>query len=82
MTMQTVALSALEPGRGNPRRAMDRRALEGALDVDRVGVVTLNQVAVIAVHRPHEIGERGEQALRQGPPESGALLRELQREIV
>jgi hypothetical protein len=24
MTMQTVALSSLEPGRGNPRKAMDR----------------------------------------------------------
>lgn len=29
MTMQTVSLSSLEPGRGNPRKAMDRRALEG-----------------------------------------------------
>src|SRR5690348_1997385 len=29
MTVQTVALSSLEPGRGNPRRAMDRNGLEG-----------------------------------------------------
>ena len=29
MTMQTVALSSLEPGRGNPRKAMDRKSLEG-----------------------------------------------------
>jgi ParB family transcriptional regulator, chromosome partitioning protein len=29
MTMQTVSLSSLEPGRGNPRRAMDRHGLEG-----------------------------------------------------
>src|SRR5438874_13291814 len=29
MTMQTVALSSLEPGRGNPRKAMDRNGLEG-----------------------------------------------------
>ena len=29
MTMQTVALSSLEPGRSNPRKAMDRNALEG-----------------------------------------------------
>ena len=29
MTMQTVSLSSLEPGRGNPRRAMDRNGLEG-----------------------------------------------------
>ena len=57
-------------------------ALEGALDIDRVGVVAFDQVAVVAVHRPHEIGERGQQALRQGAPEAGALLRQLQREIV
>jgi ParB family transcriptional regulator, chromosome partitioning protein len=29
MTMQTVSLSSLEPGRGNPRRVMDRNSLEG-----------------------------------------------------
>ena len=29
MTMQTVSLSSLEPGRSNPRRAIDRAALEG-----------------------------------------------------
>jgi ParB family chromosome partitioning protein len=29
MTMQTVSLSSLEPGRGNPRKATDRRSLEG-----------------------------------------------------
>ena len=29
MTMQTVSLSSLEPGRGNPRKAMDRSSLEG-----------------------------------------------------
>jgi ParB family transcriptional regulator, chromosome partitioning protein len=29
MTVQTVSLSSLEPGRGNPRKAMDRTSLEG-----------------------------------------------------
>ena len=29
MTMQTVSSSSLEPGRGNPRKAMDRNGLEG-----------------------------------------------------
>jgi ParB family chromosome partitioning protein len=29
MTMQTVSLSSLDPGRGNPRKATDRRSLEG-----------------------------------------------------
>ena len=29
MTMQTVSLSSLEPSRGNPRKAMDRKTIEG-----------------------------------------------------
>jgi ParB family transcriptional regulator, chromosome partitioning protein len=29
MTIQTVNLSSLEPGRGNPRKAMDRKTIEG-----------------------------------------------------
>src|SRR5438105_7791618 len=29
MTLQTVTLSSLEPGRSNPRKAMDRNGLEG-----------------------------------------------------
>ena len=29
MTLRTVPLSSLEPGRGNPRKAMDRNGLEG-----------------------------------------------------
>jgi ParB family transcriptional regulator, chromosome partitioning protein len=29
MSLQTVSLSSLEPGRGNPRKAMDRNRLEG-----------------------------------------------------
>ena len=28
MTLQTVSLSSLEPGRANPRKAMDRNGLE------------------------------------------------------
>ena len=45
-----------------------------ALDVDRVGIVPFDQVAVVAVHRPHEAGERGEQTVGQGAAEAGALL--------
>ena len=37
-------------------------ALEGALDLDRVGIMAFDQIAVVAVHRPHEVGERSEQA--------------------
>ena len=40
-----------------------------ALDIDRVGIVPLDQVAVVAVHRPHEIGQRREHAVRQAAPE-------------
>ena len=29
MSLQTVSLSSLEPGRGNPRKAMNRNGLEG-----------------------------------------------------
>ena len=32
-------------------------ALEGALDVDGVRIVSFDEIAVIAVHRTHEIGE-------------------------
>ena len=34
-------------------------ALEGALDIDRVRVVPFDQIAVVAIHRAHEVGERG-----------------------
>ncbi len=55
--------------------------LEGALDVDGVCIVPFDQVAVVAVHRPHEIGERCQQAVGQGAPEPGALLRQLEGKI-
>ena len=44
---------------------------EGALDVDRVGVVSFNKVAVVAVHRPHEIGEGGQQTGWQAAAKAG-----------
>jgi hypothetical protein len=55
--------------------------LEGALDVDRVGVVSFNKVAVVAVHCPHEIGERGEQAGREAAAEAGGFLGKVEREV-
>ena len=33
-------------------------ALQGALDIDRMGIVALDQVAVVAVHRPDELRQR------------------------
>ena len=43
--------------------------------------MAFDQVAVVAVHRSHEIGERRQQAFGQRAPEAGALLRQLQGEI-
>jgi hypothetical protein len=53
-------------------------AEQGALDVDRVGVVALDEVGVVAVHLAHEAGERINEALRQAAAERGGALRELQ----
>jgi ParB family chromosome partitioning protein len=44
MTMQTVSLSSLEPGRGNPRKAMDRNGLEGLADSIRTDGLLQNLV--------------------------------------
>ena len=52
-----------------------------ALDVDGVCIVPFDQIAVVAIHRAHEVGERGQKAFGQRAPESGALLRQLQREV-
>ncbi len=46
------------------------------LDIVRVGVVPLDQVAVVAVHRADEAGQRGQQAFGQGAPYSSRLRNE------
>ncbi len=51
------------------------------LDVHGVGVVALDEVAVIAVHRPHQIGKRREHALGQAAAEACRRCRQLQREV-
>lgn len=38
--------------------------LHGALDIDRVGVMPLDQIAVVTVHRPDQIRERVVDAFR------------------
>ena len=48
-------------------------ALEGALDIDGVCIVPFDQVAVVAIHRAHEIGERGQKAFGERAPKAGAL---------
>jgi hypothetical protein len=37
-----------------------------------------DQVALVAVHCPHQIGERSQQALGQAPAKSSRFLRQLQ----
>ena len=55
--------------------------LQRALDIDRVSVVPFDQVAVVAVHCAHQIGKRGQQALRQAAAKPGRLLRQLQGKV-
>ena len=55
--------------------------LKGALDVHRVGIVTLDEVGVVTVHRPHQVGEGREQAGRQAAPETSRLLGQFDGEI-
>ena len=55
--------------------------LQRALDIDRVSVVPFDQVAVVAVHRAHQIGKRGQQALRQATSKPGGLLRQIQGKV-
>src|SRR3569832_962022 len=57
------------------------KSLECAFDIDRGRVVTFYEVAVVAAHRPHEISERGRQDIWKGTAETGALLRQFQRQI-
>jgi hypothetical protein len=54
---------------------------ERTLDIHGVRIVPLDQVAVIAVHRPHKGREGGEQAGREAAPESGGFLRKIEGEV-
>jgi hypothetical protein len=56
-------------------------APERPLDIDRVGVVTFDQVAVLAIHRPHEIGQRVAETDRQGAAEAGASRRQIDGKV-
>ena len=51
------------------------------LDVDRVRVVPLDQVAVVAVHRADEIGERRGHPPGQAPPKPRGAGREIDGQI-
>ena len=51
------------------------------LDVDGMGVVALDQIAVITVHRADEPGERGDQTPGQTSVQAGRFSGEFEREV-
>lgn len=53
-----------------------------SLDIDRMRVVPLNQVRVVAVHRSNEIGERSDDAWGKAPAQPRGGRREFERQIV
>ena len=54
---------------------------ERAFDIDRMGVVALNQVAVVAIHGADERGKPRPNAVRQAVAETGGLHRQLDRKV-
>ena len=68
MTLKTVSLSSLEPGRGNPRKAMDRNGLEGlAASIRNDGLLQNLVVRPVKGKREHYrivSGERRYRALK------------------
>ena len=63
------------------RRVGAEIVLQRALNIDGMGIMTLDQVAVIAVHRPDEVGEPRPHGGRQAAPERGRFGGQLEREI-
>jgi hypothetical protein len=49
------------------------------LDVDRVGIVSLDEVRAVAVHRAHEAGERWLDRAGKAAAEPGRLPGEIER---
>src|SRR5580704_15339893 len=56
-------------------------ALERQLNVDRMRGMALDEVAVVAVHRTDQVGQRHQQAGGQGAVEPGASLPKLQSQV-
>src|ERR1700733_12540356 len=56
-------------------------AFECALDINGMGVVPFNEIAVIAIPRADEIGKRRHPAGRQAASKSGRLAGQIDREI-
>jgi hypothetical protein len=55
--------------------------LQGTLYINRVGVVPFNEIAVVAVHRAHEIGQRRQHARHKAAPETGRFGGQLKGQI-
>ncbi|WP_456835521.1 MULTISPECIES: hypothetical protein [unclassified Bradyrhizobium] len=55
--------------------------LECAFYIDRVSVVPLDQVAIVAIHRTYEPSQGDQNTPGQAVPESGRLCRQFDREV-
>src|ERR1700694_5562471 len=55
--------------------------VECALDIHRMGVMSLNEIRVVAVHRPNEFSEGLEQAFRQASTKPGGLLGKVESNV-
>ena len=65
-----------------PYRIVAVIARQGPLDVDRMRVMAFDQIAVIAVHRPDQVGKGRGQRRRQAPAEALGFRGQFQSEIV
>src|ERR1700732_491222 len=64
-----------------PARVLAIIIPERAFDIDGMGVVPFDQVAVVTVHRPYETRERNQQPLRQTAAKSRRFLRKPDGEV-
>jgi hypothetical protein len=55
--------------------------LQGSFNIDRMGIVSLDEVGVIAVHRPHEGSQGTKKACRKTASESCRFLRQVQGQV-
>src|SRR4029077_6119690 len=55
--------------------------LECAFDIHRMGIMSLNQVRVVAVHGSNEFSEGVEQSFRQASTKTGGLLGKIEGNV-
>ena len=53
-----------------------------ALDIDRMGVVSFNEVAVVAIHGAHEIGQCRYHPVRQAAPKPCRCCCEFDHQVI